>query len=346
MIIKQNRPVPAGAKTVCVIRYGAWGDAVLLSPVFRQLKKEGYYVFFNCTEKGYEVQRHNPNIDCFMLQFTDEIPKEQLFEYWKKMEGAFNRIVNLSGSIEMNLVIAPFQKEYILSTKERHEKCNRNYMDETMLKAGYPDLKGQIPEIFYKAKEERWADAVRKKYKGFLVVYGLSGSSVNKTYPYADSVVQAIVEGIPEATVILVGEKGCKGIIDQHPRVLDWCGDFGIRRSFILTKIADLVISTDTSIANAVGCYETPKIILLSQSSPENLTKYYKNCHNIEPNVPCYPCHQLHFTRESCPLEEETKFPVCVALLHPKLILEKVELVYEEWRKAHPEFSSSLNNPV
>ncbi len=352
MRIKQSRPIPNGARTACVIRYGAYGDAVLCSPVFRQLKKDGYYVFFNCTEKSYEVQCKNPNVDCFMILDTNEVPPAELDAYWKKMEGAFSKVINLSGSIEESLLAVPWKPEYALPKEERHKLMNRNYTDETMAIAGYPDMKGEKSELFFKKREEDWAKAIRARYPGFLVVYSLSGSSSHKTYPFADSVVQAIIDGIPEATVILVGEAGCKNIIDPHPRIIDLSGEVNIRKSFILTRIADLVITTETSVANAVGCFSTPKIVLLSHSSNENLTKYFENCHVVEPPVSCFPCHKIHYTEKTCP----TKFwevdgakvggPVCVALLRPELLLEKVELVYDKWLETHPQFVHPVDNPI
>ncbi len=323
---KDKKPI------ACVVRYGAFGDALWCSPVFEKLRADGFYVIFNCNIRCYDIQKRNPNIDCFWLQDDNEIANNDLGPYWEKMKGGVDRFVNLSGTIEGNLLKTPDQPEYNLPKDVRHGLCNRNYQDETMLKAGYPEEKGLIPSMHFNNEEENWAKAFREKHKGFLVVYSLTGSSLHKTYPYADAAIQAILEGLPDSTVVCVGEAGVKNIINPHPRLLDICGDIGIRKSMALTKIADLVISTETAIANAASCYETPKIVLLSHSSEENLTKYWKNVYPIIPPVKCYPCHQLHYDKNSCPIEEQIQFPVCVALLHPALILEKVEVVYEKWK--------------
>lgn len=333
MIIKQLRPIPIGAKTACVVRYGAYGDAVFASPVFKRLKEQGYYVFFNCTERCYEVNCKNPNIDCFWILESNEVPAEELEAYWEKLKKPFTRFINLNGTIEEKLLLVPWDKDYTGTKEEVDKRCNKNYMDATMEAAGFPELKGEQPELFFKKREEDWAAAIRKKYPGFLVAYSLSGSSPHKTYPYAGEVIQAIVDGLPDATVLLLGEEGCRNIIDPHPRVVDMCGQFGIRRSYILTKIADLVISTETSIANAASCFDTPKIILLSHSSNENLTKYWRNCLVVEPNVSCFPCHRLHYSKASCPLDATLELPICASLTHPAKILDKVEQVYGHWKQ-------------
>lgn len=334
MKIKRVNPITvATKKSACVCRYGAWGDALLLSPVLKKLKEDGYYVVLNCTERCYEVLLKNPYIDSFWIQETNEIPNDKLDDHWAELATAFDKFINLNGTIEGQLLALPWNEDYKLPKDKLHEKMNVNYMDHTMSVAGYPDAKGLLPEMFFKKREEDWAKAVRNKHPGFLVVYSLSGSSAHKTYPYADSVIQAIVEGIPNSTVLLVGEKGCKGIVEPHPRIIDMCGDFGIRKSLVLTKVADLVISTETSVASGAACFDTPKIILLSHSSVENLTKYWKNCHNVEPPVSCFPCHKLHYYKNTCPTDEQLQMPVCVSLLAPERILEKVELVYEAWQK-------------
>jgi ADP-heptose:LPS heptosyltransferase len=48
-----------------------------------------------------------------------------------------------------------------------------------------------------------------------------------------------------------------------------------------LTKFVDLVISPDTGVLHASGCYDTPKIGLLGHTTIENITKYFKNDYSI-----------------------------------------------------------------
>ena len=320
-------------KTACIVRYGAFGDAVFITPVIRALKRDGYHVTLNCTEKTYDVLKHDPNIDNFHVQKTGDVPVEKLQEYWAEQAKKYDRYINLSGSIEGQLLVHPGQPEYGWSKAALHEKCNFNYMDHTMKVAGYPDLKGELPSLHFKKQEEDWALQIREEHKGkFLVLCSLTGSSIHKTYPWMSDVLHALVNGAPEAVVILVGEGGCKGIVEPHERIYDRCGDFGIRKSFILTKVVDLVISTETSVAVAASCFSTPKVVLLSHASEENLTKYWINCYPVyESKVRCYPCHKLHYDKASCPLDSTLQLPVCAVLLDPKKVLEPIDQVYSSW---------------
>lgn len=338
MEVVERREKEDGQKSACVCRYGAWGDAVLVSPVLRALKKDGYHVTLNCTERCYDILKNDPYIDCFWLQKTNEVPKTDLAEYWKKQERLFDRWINLNGSIEGNLLKIPGQinlltgqDDYELPTMVRHEMCNRNYMDETMKIAGFANCKGEQPELHFTEKEEAWAQRIREQHKGFLVVWALTGSSVHKIYPYADAVIQAVVDAWPQAQVILVGEAACQGIIDPHERIFDWCGELNIRQSFILTKYADLVVSPETSVAMAASCFDTPKVVILSHASEENLTKYWRNCTAVFEKVQCYPCHKLHYVKNTCPLEKETQMPLCQALLHPSKFLPPIEAAFRAW---------------
>lgn len=319
-------------KSICLVRYGAYGDAVQITPVIRWYYNKGWYVVLNCTERTYDILKHDPRIGEFLVQTDDEVPNDQrLLEHWKRLEKFCDKFINLSGVIEGGLLLTPSDPMYRGTKAEVDKRCNKNYFEALLEKAECTDEYGYQPELFFKESEERWAKEFTKQNDGFVVVWCLSGSAIHKVYPYAASVIEAIVEQWPNAYVVLVGEGGAKGIIDPHPRILDKCGEFGIRKSFILTKYADCVVSTETGVANAASAFPTPKVILLSHSSKENLTKYWQNCAALEPPVGCFPCHRLHYTKDSCPLEEETQFPVCVALMHPKFVADEVDKIYQLW---------------
>jgi ADP-heptose:LPS heptosyltransferase len=274
----------------------------------------------------------NPNIDAYWLQPKDEIPFEKLGEYWKKLETQFDKLLNFSGSIEGRLLLSPQTREYWDPKEKRHKLCNKNYYDHTMTWAGYPKAKGEIGELHFTDEEEWWAKNQLNQYPGFTVVWCLTGSAIHKIYPYADSVIQAIIQGIPEAHVLLVGEPGSRGIIDPHERIHDVCGEIDIRQSFALTKYVDLVVSTETSVLVAAGCFNTPKVALLSHGSEKNLTKYYTNCHVVREDVSCAPCHRLHYSKDTCPLVPEMQHPICMGLLHPKKLIPPIEEVYKQWK--------------
>ena len=84
-------------------------------------------------------------------------------------------------------------------------------------------------------------------------------------------------------------------------------GIWSIRDSLLVTKYVDLVISPDTGILHGAGCFDTPKIGLLTSTSKENITKYFKNDYSLESTVECSPCFRIIDLPEiQCPMSKET----------------------------------------
>lgn len=329
-----------GDKTALLIRLGAWGDMVWASAVVREMKKEGYNVTLNCTDRGYTIVKNDPNIDRFVVVDDGELSFDELSQrFWPALSKGFNKVVNLTGSLEDSLLVTPNTADpltgevmYNWDHQRRHTRCNVNYMDRTMEIAGYPDCKGVNGQLFFTEKEENWAKAFKAKLPGFLIVWSLGGSAAHKAYPYAELVAQEILKTYEDVQVVTVGDNVCKLLeFGDHPRNLRKCGEFGIRKSLVLAKHADLVIGPESSVINAASCYDVPKILMLSHGSVENLSKYWTNTINLSANVPCYPCHKLHYTLD-CPLVEQIKSPVCMGKLNPNRLLEAIEQVYGNWK--------------
>lgn len=330
-----KRAIVEGQKTACVSRYGAWGDAILITPVFKALKEDGYYVVANLTERSYDILKTDINIDEFLLQETNEIPADDLVAYWTGMAKRYDRFINLNGSIETKLLKIPGQMnalgqdEYNMPKLQRHVACNYNYMDWTMKLAGYAEKVGELPLLKFTEKEEKWAADFRKDIP-YLVVIGLSGSSAHKAYPYISYVGNEFLAKHPEATIVTVGDGLCELLEWDHPRVVKKSGAFGIRKSLVLAKHADMVVVGETGLANAASAFDVAKVILLSHSSEENLTKHWKRTIAVAANAPCQPCHKLHYELRSCPLVEEIHAPICMGLLNPNKIIDAMEKLYSQ----------------
>jgi ADP-heptose:LPS heptosyltransferase len=323
-------------KTACVLRWGALGDMIMSTVLIRALKEDGYHVTVNTTERGIDILKHDPHIDEFVKYVDNTVPNEELGEYWDKLAEGYDKFVNLSESIEGALIRIEGRPEFYLSKEDRHEQCNVNYYDHTLAVGGYEGIKGRNAELYFSESEERRAREFKRKYKDkFLVVWALSGSAFHKVYPYGQDVVRAFVETHPDAIVATVG-----GIFEtagkwaKHPQIKYYANRWPLRKTMSVVKNADLVISPETSIAVAAGCFKVPKIIMLSHASEENLTKYWENCQTLySKTTSCYPCHQLHNTLDTCKLDRLLGTPECMATIGPASILNAMQTVYEEWEK-------------
>lgn len=323
-----------GKKEALVIRYGALGDMVMITPVVRQLKKDGYYVVLNCSEYATQVLKENPNIDEFIVQQKDVIPNDMLDEYWAEIGKGFDKVVNLTGTIEQDLLKVQGKEEFNWSHKKRKKECNKNYIDYTMERAGYDLLKGEPTELFFTEQEEQLAKIFLDNHKGkFLIVWAMSGSSIHKVYPWAEYVAGSICQKYGDDTLIVtVGDDVSRMVEWNLPNTLPRCGIFTIRQSMILTKYANLVIGPETGILNAAGCYDTPKIIFLSHSSEENLTKYWKNVTPLHPeDCRCHPCHKLIYV-DTCPSGKIAGRPRCAENIKPETVFKAFEHYFGEWK--------------
>jgi hypothetical protein len=67
------------------------------------------------------------------------------------------------------------------------------------------------------------------------------------------------------------------------------------------------------------------KVVLLSHSSPENLTKHWTNTMSVQPEaISCYPCHRLHVGFEFCTKDAETGFAACQAAVGAELVADAI----------------------
>lgn len=322
-------------KTAMVLRFGAFGDHVICSVLYPILKEKGYHVTVNSSERGMQIIKNNPHIDEVIMHETDSIPMEDLDEYYKTLDKKYDKFINLSGSIEDNLLISDRDLKRMSWSKEKIDKeCNRNYYDEMFKIAGYPEITGKSGELYFSTFEQKLARDFRRKYrKYFLILWSLSGSSEHKSYPFAHYVAMKFLREHPDSMILQVGDDLCKLLEWEHPRAKCYSGVWNIRKVLSMIPHVDLVIGTETGVLNAAGCYPVPKIVLLSHSSVENLTKYWQNCISLEADVPCKSCHVLHFSLGSCILDEQLGTPICMSKLKGRRVYEAIENTYLKWKK-------------
>jgi ADP-heptose:LPS heptosyltransferase/predicted SAM-dependent methyltransferase len=292
-----------------IIRYGAFGDAIQATPIIRRIKEEGYFTVVQCSHRGAQVLKNNPHID--RLEVLDEgmLLPQDLPGHWEKLAKTYKRFVNLSGIVEQVLLKIKGQPGYDSPDSLRHLICNVNYGDSLHMTAGYRDNAGMtLPELYYLPKEEVWAEKFVRKVKQdtgaeYLILWSLAGSGWNKKYPWAEFVQRTFLEDFTDAAIITVGDESCKILEWDHPRLVKMSGKTTMRQSCLLTRYVDCVVGPETGVLNAASCWDTPKVLMLSHSSKENLSKYWQNTVNItpEPECECHPCHKLVYVLEECP---------------------------------------------
>ena len=331
--------MPDGIKKACILRWGAFGDVIQTTALFPVLKEDGYHLTLHVSERGLPIVKNNPYVDDIIEHETDSVPVDELPEYWAELAKGYDKFINLSGSVEGSLLKIEGHKEFNWPKRLRHKVCNVNYIDRQLEIAGYPDIKGRNPEMYYSSFELKWGKSIRKKHDGrFLLLWTLSGSSMHKAYPYTEYILIRLLHEYPDIDVMFVGDSVCQLLFDrtwmnvQKNRAKNYSGLWPIRKSLVMTEFADLIIGPETGVMNAAAGLDIPKIIFLSHSTHENLSKHWKNVTPLFSNVPCYPCHQLHYTLESCPLDGKLGIPICMSKLPAKMVYDAIENIYLEWK--------------
>lgn len=316
------------AKTACVVRYGGIGDMIQASSVLPGLKEQGYHVTFNCSPDGYNIIKHDPNIDEFMIQDKNQVPMEELGKYFAVLKTKFDKFVNFTEGTEVALVLVPTMTSHKWPQALRHKRFNVNYLEflHDIAEVPFPTR-----QAFCMTKEEReWAKREYRKLDADpIILYTLSGSSVNKVWPYQDQLMARILVSYPDSKIVLVGDYTSKVLEfgwENEPRVITTSGEWDIRQALAFAHEADLVIGPDTGVLNAVGLTDVPKIIFLSCATPENITKHWKNTISLEAEgCDCYPCHQLNTNFSQCKQNEFTGAADCQSKISLEVAWEAVK---------------------
>jgi len=304
---------PKPSKTCAVVRYGAFGDAIQASSIFPGLKQQGFHLTLFCVPGAHQVLKEDPHIDRFIVQADNQVPNAWLGEFWQVMGKKYDRFINLSESIEGTLLALPGRVNHLWPQAVRHRYMNRNYLEWTHELAQVP-YEGKGVSFYATDLERAWAKKERSKMGPFVVLWSLSGSAVHKAWPYLDAIVARLMLDT-DAHVVMVG--GDDGVMlesgwENEPRVHRTSGKWSIRESMAFCEVADLIIGTETGLMSAAAFLPAPKIITLSHSSTENLTRDWTNTTAlVSANTPCYPCHLLHYGFQYCPRDLDPECEAC-----------------------------------
>jgi ADP-heptose:LPS heptosyltransferase/SAM-dependent methyltransferase len=353
------------AKTVCVSRFGGFGDMLQAANILPALKRAGYHVTVNTTPSGQNIIRHDPHVDEWLIQDPDQVPNGELVDFWEALSRRYDKFVQLSESVEGTLLALPGRANHSWPAAVRRQRLNVNYLEFTSELA---ELPYSSEAKFYPSEAERAearafvSDIVRARTQAkhgtdlmilksepvFVVLWALAGSSVHKFTPHQDAVIARVMLDLPEAVVVLSGDEACQ-ILEQgweyEPRVICMSGKQSIRQTLALAQQAHCVVGPETGVLNAVA-FEPgiPKVLMLSHSSHENLSKHWANTVALsapeDPTVPLcgnLACHQLHYGAKYCPSDAITGAAMCQLAISPARIYTGIEQAHAAWKKTTKE---------
>lgn len=361
-----KNPIQIGSNTYAknyrsclVIRYGAFGDHIVATAALPILKEQGYRVTYNGTQRSLAILANNPNIDEFWMQEQNVIDPNNLGEYFETLGDGFDKVVNFTHAIEGKMLFLPNTKEYNMTTEERQKLASgRNYYRYAVeLVGGDPDEGMPVGKLYPTPIEEGMCRLFAERYRDkFIILWCLSGSAIHKAYPYTYGICETLFHVYDDIVVVTVGDYACKLLEWDHERLIRQAGKLDIRSTLLLTKYVQLVISPETAVLNAAGCYDTPKIGFLTHSSKENLTSTFANDHSMQADIECSPCHRMVYveTMKDCPRllnigGEELPFSACAGAFNVEKVITEIEKVYHAWhisRNTVPRIRPTLTQPT
>lgn len=309
-------------KTALVCRFGAFGDLMQSSSVWAGLKKQGYHVTLMTSRPGCDIITEDPNIDSIMMLDKDQVPNANLTDFWDWQAKKYDKFVNLSESVEGTWLAMPNRTASKWWTPAvRHRHMNMNYVGHQHQLAGVP----HEPVIkFHSTKEEKaWARGQRARMGRFVVLWSLAGSSIHKTWAGLDAIIAALMINYKDVDVVLCG--GPEAVMleagwEKERRVHLTSGKWSIRQTLSFIAEADLVIGPETGVTNAAANEPMPKMVFLSHSTEENLTRDWVNTISLQSkgtkckgrgNDEAPACHLLHYNWDGCTQDKESGTAQC-----------------------------------
>ena len=295
---------PKPKKTCGVVRYGAWGDSLQMASILPGLKKQGYHITLYTTQRAFEVIEQDPHVDAVIVQDHEQVPNHALRPFWEYEKRKYDKWVNLSESIEASLLALDERTNAQWPKSVREKYMDANYWEFTHDIAEVPYEKPLTK--FYSTPEERqWAQDTLAQIGGDLrILWVLNGSSVHKVWPHLDQIFARLLLTFPQIRIVTIGDARSVALDEpwrNEPRVLRMAGKWSIRQTLAVADLADVVVGPETGVLTSVCIQPMPKLVFLSHSSHNNLTRDWLNTFALFPTqTKCYPCHKMHYSWATC----------------------------------------------
>lgn len=340
----------AAESWACIARMGGVGDNLIASSVLPGLRKKYGRVEVITSKPQHVVFQNNPHIDKLSVReqgdpnWGDGHSWQAWFQSRAKEYAFFS---NLSHTCETMRCFIKVQTPFWWSDSMRRKLGGQSYLEAVHDVCGIPY--DEIAPAFYPTDEEfAQARETKAKVGKRAIAWVLTGTRIDKVYPYVDVAIAKIIKelGIP---VIMLGGPGrdfefatliqkyvekvnrsSEGLhlaLSPDPEKPTW----PIRRILTQAQVSDLVIGPDTGPMWSVSMLDVPKVMLLSHASEENITKHWKRTTTLCANqtrVPCWPCHRLHDDFTTCKPNADNNGAACISDISVDDILSVVHSTF------------------
>jgi len=335
-----------------IARFGGVGDNLIAGSPLRALKHMGYMTEVITSEPNHVVFHHNPYVDKLTVKNVERDIAKNDQDKWQAWMTArakeYDVFVHASHSCEGRHALFKHMTAFEWPAEVRRKICGGSYLETVHDIAQVPYDFG--PLYFTTAEERENAGRTTEKIGGRYLCWVLSGTRVDKIYPYAPNAIARIIKEVGAPVMLLGGPSEKEHHLANTIREVVECQNgtrdglhiaiagyggtaWPLRTTLALAHGAALVVTPDTGPAWSVAFEAMPKIAIVSHASVENVTKHWINTttlHADPDRVPCWPCHRLHDDKSTCVANKEDTGAACVSDISVETL---VTTVAKEWNR-------------
>jgi len=327
-------PLEQQTRDVLVIRTGGFGDGLLASYAAGRLKKADpeRHITYLVSENAGKVLQNNPSIDRLLVFERHRYGDEAFGLMTTTFVPRFKRLIYLNESVEGMLLSGSKNGWFHWPKAARHSVANINYEELTSSIAELSHEPGCLG--FFPTEHEK---SLVIMPPGINLGWALAGSTDHKIWPYQGIALARLLLSYPQLTIHLMGggdrdKKLISKVLEQVSNIAGKSAlervkhdlDEDLRVSYARAQQCSVVVAPETGVLWAIAYQRNHKVVLLSHSTQENLTKHWVNTEALEPqNCELFPCHKLHFSGDECPSNSDGA-SVCAAAISVDAVLDAV----------------------
>ena len=318
-------------KKILILRFGAIGDVVHSTALFRSIKKKYPYISIHYVSfkiPSLNIQ-HDPDLDKVwiskgktykQLYKLAKILKKEKFDVFINLQpGIRTRIFAFMLGVNINLIYKKtFKQHAVKNFWETGKNLFKNIEQDKELKLYInEDVKNKVAGMI---------DEINKKKLIIAFNMAVSPTRQGRKWPleYWQELAKKFLEKY-ECKIILTGSDADKNfsenLLDISPKIKSFCGKVSIEENTALLSFCNLVISGDTGPLHIATAVKTPVIGLYGAAPISRTGPYGENCIALHSNRLCVPCNK----RKCKYLKHAEIYTPCLIDIKPDLVLKAAE---------------------
>ena len=318
------------SKKVLLIRFGAIGDVVETTGLFRALKKAGYCIHYLTGKVPASLLSKDVDLD--KLLTLEKKSYINLFKLAKTLrKEKYDYIINLHPSLRTKFlcIIAKPKKTLIYKKSYKYHAVENFFMTAAQ---ELPQLKlADKIELFLSDEEKEWAENSLDKKIRICFNIGATPKRQGRRWQikHWEELAKKILAEYDAQIFVIGGKEDIQEVdklIELEPRIVSFAGKTSLRETAALTFCSNIVISGDTGplhIASALApvCIGLYGCCSISRSGP-----YGKRHHTICSELSCAPCDG-----KLCPFsKKDFDDTPCMDIIKPSVVFKMIKDILSE----------------